>query len=154
MSKRSKMVRYSPTRAQELRDEIAKCSNPMFERMISEGRMSDGDLVDFAFNVAHAYFDGTLLKSCEATQQSNLQLQMRWAVLVTSALFDATATFTDDETTITPLKDADEDTRLAAVQALVDVGLTVRAAMAAFSGPQGQLDEPITTRLPEHELVH
>ena len=154
--KRTAMIRYNPKLMKALRAEMTKCPNPIYGQMVKEGEMREGDMVDFALTLAHSYFSGALLESCEATQRSNLKLQMRWAVLVTAAFFDATATFTDDgAATITPLKDADADTRLAAVQALVDTGMGVKQAMEAFSsGPpkHDHMAETIHTQLPE--VVH
>ena len=159
MSKRSKMVRYSPTRAKEIRDEIAKHPNPMFGRMLAEGRMSDGDLVDFAFNVTHAYFSGALLEPIATAVDRDLKLATRRAFLVTAALFGMTATFEKDGSVV--LKDAwadDPDRQTAAVQALVDTGLSVKDAMTAFkTGLPRKGDapaEPIHTRLPEAVVVH
>ena len=156
MSRRSKMVRYSPTRAKELRDEIAKHPNPMFGRMLAEGRMSDGDLVDFAFNVAHAYFSGALLEPVAAAAGRELERLMRRTLLTTVALFGMTATFEKDGGAVLKSAWVDADTQTAAVQALVDAGLSVKEAMAAFkTGPPEQAPptEPIRTRLPE-AVVH
>ena len=70
-----------------------------------------------------------------------------------------TATFDKDGGAI--LKSAwagdDPDAQIAAVQALVDAGLSVKEAMAAFkTGPPEQAPptEPIHTRLPEAVVVH
>ena len=41
------MGRYDPKLMEKLRDEIAAHPNPMFGRMIAEGRMSDSDVLDF-----------------------------------------------------------------------------------------------------------
>ena len=159
MNKRSKMVRYSPARAKEIRDEIAKHPNPMFGRMLAEGRMSDGDLVDFAFNVTHAYFSGALLEPIAAAVDRDLKRVELRTFLTTAALFGMTATFEKDGLVI--LKDAwsddDPNRQTDAVQALVDIGLSVKDAMAAFkTGPpkEGRKTEPIETRLPAHEVVH
>ena len=158
MSKRSKMVRYSPTRAKELRDEIAKHPNPMFGRMLAEGRMSDGDLVDFAFNVAHAYFSGALLEPVAAAAGRELDRLMRRTLLTTAAKFGCTATFTEDGGAfLTSAWTDDPNTQIAAVQALVDTGMSVKEAMAEFASgpPKGvQTTEPIHTQLPESVAVH
>ena len=152
--KRTAMIRYDPKLMKALRAEMSKCPNPVFGQMSKEGEMRPGDMVDFALTLAHSYFDGTLLKSCEATQRINLQMQMCRAVLVTAAFFDATATFDEDGTAFTSLQGADDDTRLAAVQALLDVGLGLKEALASFPGPQGHLEERVQTRIQEQELVH
>ena len=154
INKRSKMVRYSPTRAKELRAEIAKHPNPMFGRMLAEGRMSDGDLVDFAFNVTHAYFSGDLLEPVKESARRELYLMRRRTVLVTAAKFGMTAIFDKDGcgATLTPAWTDDPATQIAAVQALVDTGLSVADAMAEFaSGPPepGHIAETIRTQLPE-----
>ena len=159
MSKRSKMVRYSPTRAKELRTQIAAHPNPMFGRMLAEGRMSDGDLVDFAFNVAHAYFSGDLLEPVAAAAGRELERMTRRTLLTTAACFGMTATFDADRGAVLKpaWSDEDQDRQTDAVQALVDTGLSVKEAMAAFkTGPpeEGQKTEPIYTRLPDHEVVN
>ena len=155
MSKRSKMVRYSPTRAKELRAEIGKHPNPLFGRMLAEGRMSDGDLVDFAFNVAHAYFSGDLLEPVNAAAGLEIQKATRRAVLVTAAKFSATAIFDKEGSGATLMSAWSDDpiTHIDAIQRLVDTGLTVAVAMEQFpSGPpkQGSTPtEPMHIRLPE-----
>ena len=159
MSKRSKMVRYSPTRAKEIRAEIAKHPNPMFGRMISQGRMSDGDLVDFAFNVTHAYFSGDLLEPVAAAAGRELERLTRRTLLTTAALFGMTATFEKDGGAVLKpaWSDEDPDRQTDAVQALVDTGLSVKQAMSAFkTGPpkEGLTPEQIYTRLPAHEVVN
>ena len=158
-NKRSRMLRYSPTNAQALRDEIAKHPNPMFGQMLAEGRMTDGDLVDFAFNVTKAYFTGALLEPVAVAAGHELERLMRRTLLTTAALFGMTATFEKDGGAILKpaWSDDDPDTQTAAVQALVDTGMSVKEAMAAFkTGPpkQGPPLEPIHTRLPEAEVVH
>ena len=158
MSKRSKMVRYSPARAKELRAEIAKYPHPMFGRLLAERRMSDGDLVDFSLTLAHAYFSGDLLEPLSKAVDRDLELVTRRAFLITAALFGMTATFEKDGRVIlTSAWSDDPDHQTAAVQALVDVGLSVKEAMASFkTGPpkEGRKPEPIETRLPAHEVVH
>ena len=134
MSKRSKMVRYSPARAKEIRDEIAKHPNPMFGRMIAEGRMSDGDLVDFAFNVTHAYFSGDLLEPLAKAADARMNLQARRAVLVTAAFFGATAAFDKDGMNIIRIGE-DPDAITFAVQQLVNAGFTVKEAMRQLEKP-------------------
>ena len=158
-NKRSRMLRYSPTNAKALRDEIAKHPNPMFGQMLAEGRMTDGDLVDFAFNVAKAYFSGALLEPVAVAAGHELERLTRRTLLTTAALFGMTATFDKDRGAILKpaWSDDDPDRQTAAVQALVDTGMSVKEAMAAFkTGPpkQGSLLEPIHTRLPEAEVVH
>ena len=157
MSKRSKMIRYNPTHAKELRDEVAKHPNPMFGRMISQGRMTDGDLIDFAFSVTHAYFSGDLLEPVAAAAGRELERVTRRTLLVTAALFGMTATFDKERGAVlkSAWADDDPDRQTAAVQALVDTGMSVKEAMAAFkTGPpkQGPPTEPIHTQLPA--LVH
>ena len=57
-------------------------------------------------------------------------------MLVIAASFGATATFTaDGDMTLTLLADADDDTRTAAVQRLVDVGMGVKESMCLLSNP-------------------
>ena len=158
MSKRSKMTRYNPTRAKALRGKIAKHPNPVFRQMLAEGRMSDGDVVDFALTVAEAYFSGELLEPVTAAAGRELERLMRRTLLTTAALFGMTATFDKDGGAVlkSAWSDDDPDTQIAAVQALVDAGLSVKEAMAAFkTGPPKQAPptEPIHTRLPE-AVVH
>ena len=137
MSKRSKMTRYNPTLAKALRDKIAKHPNPVFRRMLAEGRMSDGDVVDFALTVAEAYFSGDLLEPVAAAAGRELERLTRRTLLTTAALFGMTAIFDKDGGAV--LKSAwsdDPGTQIAAVQALVDVGLSVKEAMGSFkTGP-------------------
>ena len=159
-NKRSRSLRYSPTNAQALRDEIAKHPNPMFGQMLAEGRMTDGDLVDFAFNVTKAYFTGDLLEPVAKAAGRELERMTRRTLLVTAALFGMTATFEKDGGVVlkSAWADDDPDRQTDAVQALVDTGLSVKEAMAAFkTGPpeRGSTPtEPIRTRLPETVLVH
>ena len=159
MSKRSKMVRYSPARAKEVRAEIEKHPNPMFGRMIAEGRMSDGDLVDFAFNVAHAYFSGDLLEPVAVAAGREIERLTRQTLLVTAALFGMTATFEKDGgAVLKPAWSDDPATQIAAVQALVDTGLSVKEAMSSFkTGPPEQAPpDSFHTRLPEAvvDVIH
>ena len=154
--KRAKVGRYDPKLMEKLRAEMEKHPNPMFGRMIAEGRMNDSDVLDFSLNVASAYFSGDLLEPVAAAAGRELERMTRRTLLVTAALFGMTATFEKDGGAI--LKSAwsdDPDTQIAAVQALVDTGLGVKEAMAAFrTGPpeKGYPEETIQTKLPE--LVH
>ena len=154
---REKMGRYDPKLMQKLRAEIANHPNPMFGRMISEGRMSDSDVLDFSLNVASAYFNGDLLKPVAEAAGRELERMTRQGVLLTAALFGWTATFDKDGSAVFMplLPDEDPDAQTAAVQALVDTGKSVKEAMAAFkTGPpeKGCTVETIQTKLPE--LVH
>ena len=139
--KRSKVGRYDPKLMQALRAEITKHPNPMFGEMLKENRVGDGDVMDFALRVALSYFSGELLEPVTAAAGRELERLMRRTLLRTVAYFDATATFTaDGGANITLLKGADADTRTAAVQALVDTGMSVKEAQSllADSPPQGQ----------------
>ena len=151
--RRSKMTRYNPARANALRDDLAKHPNATFGEMLKDSPMSDGDLVDFALNMAHSYFAGTLLESFKTTARFNLEWVTRRTLLVTASLFGMTATFgKDGGATLTPAWTGDPETQIAAVQALVDTGMGVKEAMALFaSGPpkQGHMAETIHTQLPE-----
>ena len=156
-NKRSRMLRYSPTNATALRDVIAKHPNPMFGQMLAEGRMSDGDLVDFAFNVTKAYFTGELLEPVAAAAGREIDRMTRRTLLTTAALFGMTATFDKDRGAILKpaWSDDDPDTQTAAVQALVDTGMSVKQAMAAFkTGPPKQAHLPNTTHTHLPEFVH
>ena len=151
-NKRSRMLRYSPTNATALRDEIVKHPNPMFGQMLAQGRMTDGDLCDFAFHVAKAYFSGDLLEPVATAAGHELERMTRRTLLVTAALFGMTATFEKDGGAVLKSAWVDADTQTAAVQALVDTGLSVKDAMASFkTGPPEPRPstEPIHTRLPE-----
>ena len=156
--KRAKVGRFDPTLMQALRAEMEKHPNPVFGRMVAEGRMSDSDTLDFSLNVAHAYFSGALLEPVAAAAGRELNRLTRQALLKTAALFRMTATFEKDGSVI--LKDAwsdeDPDRQTSAVQALVDTGLSVKDAMAAFkTGPeQDPPTEPLSTRLPEAAVIH
>ena len=160
MSKRSKMVRYSPAHAKELRDEIAKHPNPMFGRMLAQGRMSDGDLVDFAFNVAHAYFSGVLLEPVAEAAGRELERIARQALLVTAAKFGATATFTKDGRAVlkSVFPNDGPDLLTFAVQQLVDTNMSVAEAMQELDPPAPvtcQIESDVSTQLPEIvEVVH
>ena len=154
--KREKMGRYDPKLMEKLRDEIAAHPNPMFGRMIAEGRMSDSDVLDFSLNVASAYFSGDLLEPVAKAAGRELERMTRRTLLVTAALFGMTATFeSDGGAVLKPAWSDDPDTQIAAVQALVDTGMGVKQAMAAFkTGPpeKGYTSETMHTQLPE--LIH
>ena len=106
--KRTKMARFDPKPMKALRAEMLKCPNPMFSEMVKDDRASDGDLMDFAINLAHSYFCGALLEPVEAAARHNLSVTSRRAVLVTAAKFNATALF-DKEGTGATLKSAWSD---------------------------------------------
>ena len=151
---RSKLARYNPATVKALRAEMSKCPNPGYAEMVSKNNMSDADLLDFAVALANSYFAGQLLRIFEDTAKANMELQTRRTLLITAALFGMTAIFDKDGGAV--LKSAwskeNPDTQTAAVQALVDVGLTVKQAMASFkTGPEEEAwtTEPIYTRLPE-----
>ena len=153
MIKRSKMVRYNPTRAKALRDKIAKHPNPMFGQMLADGRMSDGDLLDLAVNVADAYFSGALLEPVAAAAARSADLRVRRTLLVTAAKFGCTATFTEDGSADLKSAWSDDDpaTHIAAVQALVDTGMSIQEAMDEFSPvppKQTPMPEPARAQLP------
>ena len=154
--KRSKVGRYDSKLMQALRAEMEKHPNPMFVQMLAEGRMSDGDVLDFSLNVAKAYFSGQLLEPVKKAAQSGLGLMMRRTLLVTAAKFGCTATFTEDGgADLTPAWTDDPATHIAAVQALVDTGMGIQEAMDEFpSGPPKQtpMPEPARAQLPA--LVH
>ena len=156
--RRSKVARFDPELMQKLRAEIAKHPNPMFGEFIKEARPSDSDVMDFAMTAAYAYFSGALLEPVKESARRELYLMRRRTVLVTAAKFGMTAIFDKDGcgATLKPAwKDDDPDTQIAAVQALVDTGMSVKDAMAEFaSGPPkpGHMAETIHTQLPA--LVH
>ena len=154
--KREKVGRYDPRLMEKLRDEMSKHPNPMFGRMLAEGRMSDSDVLDFSLTMAHAYFTGALLEPVAAAAGRELERMTRQALLTTTALFGYTATFTADGGAVVKWAWADADTQTAAVQALVDTGMSVKEAMASFkTGPPEPRPptEPIHTRLPEPVVV-
>ena len=154
--KRSKITRYNPDLVQTVRAEIAKHPNPMFVKMAEKGQMSDGDILDFALSVAHCYFSGSLLEPVKEAAHRGMDLMVRRTLLVTASLFGMTGVFDKDGgATLTPAWTGDPATQSAAVQALVDTGMSVKEAMALFaSGPpkQGHMAETIHTQLPE--VVH
>ena len=148
------MTRFDPELMEKLRAEIAKHPNLAFGAVIRLARMSDGDLVDFAMTAAYAYFSGALLEPVKEAARRELFLMRRRTVLVTAAKFGMTAIFDQDGcgATLTPAWTNDPATHIAAVQALVDTGLSVADAMAEFaSGPPepGHIAETIRTQLPE-----
>ena len=154
--KRSKVGRYDPKLLQALRAEMTKHPNPVFEKMLREGGLGDGDVMDFALRVACAYFSGELLEPCRQAALADMDRIMRRTVLVIAACCGKTATFAADGDIIltSAWSEDDPNTQTAAVQALVDTGMTVKDAMAQFSGPQQdqmkmQEQEPIHARLPE-----
>ena len=151
--RRSKVARFDPELMQKLRAEIAKHPNPMFGAFIKEARASDSDVMDFAMTAAYAYFSGALLEPVKEAARRELYLMRRRTVLVTAAKFGKTAIFDKDGcgATLTPAWTDDPATQIAAVQALVDTGLSVADAMAEFaSGPPkpGHMAETIHTQLP------
>ena len=156
--KRSKVGRYDPKLMQALRDEMAKHPNPMFGQMLAEGRMSDGDVLDFALTAAYAYFSGALLEPVAAAAGRELERLTRRTLLTTAALFGYSATFDKDGGAVLKSAWSDDDpgTQIAAVQALVDAGLSVNDAMSSFKTGPPPPTEPIHTRLPEAvvEVVH
>ena len=158
--KRAKVGRYDPKLMQALRAEMEKHPNPMFGRMIAEGRMNDSDVLDFSLNVAHAYFSGALLEPVATAAGRELERLTRRTLLTTAALFGMTATFDNDGGAVLKpaWSDEDPDRQTSAVQALVDTGLSVKDAMSAFkTGPPeqgGEPTEPLQTRLPEAAVIH
>ena len=158
--KRSKVGRYDPKLMKALRAEMTKHPNPVFGKMLREDGLGDGDVMDFAFRLACAYFSGELLEPCRQAALAELERLTRQTLLKTAALFGMTAIFDKDGGAVlkSAWSDDDPDVQTAAVQALVDTGMSVKKAMASFkTGPQkeAQTTEPIYTRLPEiDEVVH
>ena len=154
--KRAKVGRFDPKLMQDLRAQMEQHPNPVFGRMIAEGRMSDSDVLDFSLNVASAYFSGDLLEPVAKAAGRELERMTRQTLLKTAALFGMTATFeSDGGAVLKPAWSDDPDTQIAAVQALVDTGMGVKEAMAAFkTGPpeKGYTSETMQTQLPE--LIH
>ena len=137
---------------QALRAEMEKHPNPMFGRMLAEGPDErQRSLLDFSINVAHAYFTGALLEPVAAAAGRELERMTRQTLLKTAALFGMTATFDKDRGAVLKSAWKDQDTQTAAVQALVDTGLSVKEAMASFkTGPPEQAPPTeLHTRLPE-----
>ena len=152
--KRAGMTRFNRDHVQALRDEMAKGPNPIYAQMVAKGQMTDSDMIDFALSLANSYFSGILLRVFEDTAKANMTLQTRRSVLVTAALFGATAEFDKDGMRIMRLGD-DSDLITFAVQQLVDVGMSVAEAMRHLEPPppaQCQMESDINTKLPE--LVH
>ena len=118
--------------------------------------MSDSDVLDFSLTMAHAYFTGALLEPVAAAAGRELERMTRQAWLQALAFFGWTASFTTDGVaTLTEVGKDDQDAQIAAVQALVNEGLSVKDAMAAFkTGPpeKGQTVEMIQSQL--SEMVH
>ena len=157
--KRSKLTRYNPDNVKALRAQMLKCPNPIYGQMVTEGQMSDGDMMDFALSLANSYFGGELLASFKTTAKANMELQTRRAVLVTAALFGATAAFDKDGMNIMSIfPDEGPDLLNHAVQQLVDVGMSVAEAMQVLQPPapiQCQIESDVSTQLPEIvEVVH
>ena len=150
--KRSKSTRYNPANVKALRTEMAKGPNPAYRQMVAEGNMSDGDMVDFALALANSYFSGILLESFKATAKDNMTLQTRRAVLVTAALFGATAAFDKDGMSIMSIfPDEGPDLLNHAVQQLVDVGMSVAEAMQVLEPPAPvtcQIESDVRTQMP------
>ena len=152
--KRTKLTRYNPTNVKTLRDQMLKCPNPIYGQMVSEGQMSDGDMMDFALSLANSYFDGQLLESFKATAKHNMEMQTRRAVLVTAALFGATAAFDKDGMKVIRIGE-DPDAITFAVQQLVNTGMSVKEAMRQLQPPapaRCHMESDIDTQLPA--LVH
>ena len=158
--KREKVGRYDPMLMQTLRAKMKEHPNPLFGRMLAEGRMSDSDVLDFSLNVAHAYFSGDLLEPVAKAAGRELERLTRRTLLVTAALFGMTAIFDEDgsgATLVDAWSDDDPNVHVAAVQALVDVGMSVKDAMAEFaSGPpkQGFVEAPMHAQMPTTEVRH
>ena len=154
---RSKLSRYDPELMQALRDAITTVGLPA--QLLNKGQ-STADLVDFALRLAQTYFSGALVESFKVGAKVEMEKLMRQTVLVVAASFGATATFTADGgvtgVTLTKVRAAEGDTWTAAVQALVDTGLTVADAvdLLSTSPPQGQswpIKTPINTEL-SHDM--
>ena len=158
--KRSKVGRYDPKLMQALRDEMVKHPNPMFGRMLAEGRMNDGDVLDFSLSVANAYFSGQLLEPVAAAAGRELERLTRQTLLVTAAKFGVTAIFDADRGAVlkSVFPDDGPDLLTFAVQQLVDTGMTVAEAMQELEQPppaQCHMESDIDTQLPEIvEAVH
>ena len=155
---RTKLARYNPVNVKTLRAQMLKCPNPIYGQMVSEGQMSDGDMMDFALSLANSYFSGQLLESFKATALAHRELQTRRAVLVTAAIFGATATFDEEGgmslKAIFPKNGPDLITF--AVQQLVDTGMSVADAMQRIEKPapaQRDMAETIRRQLPELEKL-
>lgn len=151
--KRSKLGRYNPTLLKGLREAIAKRPEPMFG---PHRRMSDGDLMDFALELAGSYFSGALVESFKVGATRELERFQRQTVSVIAANLGATASFSDDGvTTLTMLANADDDTRTAAVQRLVDVGVSVKEATRLISNPQpqGHASWQVGTSMPAYDMT-
>ena len=145
------MTRFNRGHVQALRDDMAKCPNPIYKQMTAKGAMTDADMIDFALCLANSYFDGTLMQMFKETQKDNMTTQMHRAVLVTAAIFGATVEFTEGEMRIRRLGD-DSDTMTFAVQQLVDVGFSVAEAMRHLEPPPPapcKMEGDINTKVPE-----
>ena len=152
---RSRLARYSPDLVSDLRKEMAKHPNPDFGKTLKHRRMTDGDLLDVSARIACAYFSGELLEPVQKSAAMAIDRQMRRTLLVTAAIFGCTATFQKDGgATLEKIKS--EDQGVAAVQALVDCGMSVKDAMACFAGtPEGDKPtEPMHVEMPQPEVVH
>ena len=148
------MTRYNKDRVAALREEMAKCPNPVYAQMVDKGVMTDSDMLDFALSLAGSYFSGVLLESFKATAKHNMEMQTRRAVLISAAIFGATVEFTDDEMKFRRIGN-DPDLITFAVQQLVDVGFSVKEAMRQLQPPPPapcQMESDIRAELPE--LVH
>ena len=153
--KRSGMTRFNRDHVQALRDEMAKGPNPAYAQMVAKGQMTDSDMIDFAICLANSYFSGILLESFKETAAVNMDLQRRRSVLVTAALFGATAAFDKDGGMRIKSIGNDPDMITFAVQQLVNVGMTVAEAMRQLEPPPPapcKMKSDINTKLPE--LVH
>ena len=167
--KREKMGRYDPKLMEKLRAEIAAHPNPMFGRMIAEGRMSDSDVLDFSLNVATAYFDGQLLETArqatvnliaETKQQSDDKavLMIERAILKTLGAFGLTATISEDGLITPKLARSKDDPKvqIEAVQRLVDTGMSVAESVASIRElpAPGELPDRIEAQVSKPEVTH
>ena len=154
--KRSKLARYNPANVKALRAQMLECPNTLYAQMVTEGQMSDGDMLDFAVRLANSYFSGQLLQVFKETAAVNMDLQRRRSVLVTAAIFGATAVF-DSKDGGMQIKSIgnDPDMITFAVQQLVDVGMSVADAMRKLEPPPPapcKMESDIRAESPE--LVH
>ena len=156
--KRREDGRYDPKLMEKLRAEISAHPNPMFGRMIAEGRMSDSDVLDFSLNVASAYFSGDLLEPVAAAAGRELERYITRAILTTLGAFGLTATVSEDGLFTPKLARSPDnpEVQLDSVQRLVDTGLSVKEAVASIRElpAPGELPDRIEAQVSQPEIVH
>ena len=131
MSPRSKVSRHNPELARELRAAIVDslAADPAAAQMAGKGRMKDGDLIDFALNVAVSHFRGDFQKHAN----DGLQLAMLRTATVIGWKLGALVTIDAEGNMVaTPRQDLSDETLVQArdhvMQTMIDAGMRVEEA--------------------------